>query len=294
MPVSPEWLDDCFLHRVKNKVRNDATVMIDKRLFDVPMEFIRSTVEIRFPTSDMEAPHAPFYCFLRHAHEPFWQEPLLKRYLRNPWLFPDAGQALSTITTSEFYRQLCVALGLEVSYKKSIMFQRIQDYFFSMSTNKNVHCMVCLDEAQYLSADILWDLKMLCNFRMDSKNCFFLILFHFRKFHKNPSWFYPSKKPQHYTVAKKWQQSSRGDFLSPLSWVSKRDFTSNFSQNRTWRSPFIRLQSFNNTNTSYPNGQTVSAPASWRSRAIPLLFFYVHGNSYIYTLPIWLSFVQCW
>lgn len=56
MPVSPEWLDDCFLHRVKRKVRNDATVMINKRLFDVPMEFIRSTVEIRFrPQEDDSA-----------------------------------------------------------------------------------------------------------------------------------------------------------------------------------------------------------------------------------------------
>lgn len=94
----------------------------------------------------------------------------------NPNLVKFYYICLSTVTTSEFYRQLCVALGLEVSYKKSIMFQRIQDYFYSMSTNKNVHCMVCLDEAQYLSADILRDLKMLCNFCMDSKNCFSLIL----------------------------------------------------------------------------------------------------------------------
>lgn len=83
---------------------------------------------------------------------------------------------LSTVTTSEFYRQLCVTLGLEVSYKKTVMFQRIQEYLYSMSTNKNIHCMVCLDEAQYLSSDILRDLKMLCNFCMDSKNCFSLIL----------------------------------------------------------------------------------------------------------------------
>ena len=45
-----------------------------------------------------------------------------------------------------------------------------------MCTSKNVHCMVCLDEAQYLNSDILKDLKMLCNFCMDSKNCFSLIL----------------------------------------------------------------------------------------------------------------------
>ena len=94
----------------------------------------------------------------------------------NPNLVKFYYICLSTVTTSEFYRQLCVKLGLEVSYKKTVMFQRIQDYFYSMSTNKNVLCMVCLDEAQYLSADILRDLKMLCNFCMDSKNCFSLIL----------------------------------------------------------------------------------------------------------------------
>lgn len=83
---------------------------------------------------------------------------------------------LSTVTITEFYRQLCVTLGLEVSYKKTVMFQRIQEYLYSMCTSKNVHCMVCLDEAQYLNNDILKDLKMLCNFCMDSKNCFSLIL----------------------------------------------------------------------------------------------------------------------
>ena len=83
---------------------------------------------------------------------------------------------LSTVSATEFYRQLCVKLGLEVSYKKTVMFQRIQEYFYSMCMNKNVHCMICLDEAQYLNSDILRDLKMLCNFCMDSKNCFSLIL----------------------------------------------------------------------------------------------------------------------
>lgn len=48
MPKSREWLDECFLHRVKRRVRNDSTVMIDKKLYDVPMEFIRSTVEVRY------------------------------------------------------------------------------------------------------------------------------------------------------------------------------------------------------------------------------------------------------
>lgn len=83
---------------------------------------------------------------------------------------------LSTVTTIEFYRQMCRTLGIEASHKKSSMFRDIQEYFENMSMNKKVHCMVCLDEAQYLNNDILKDLKMLCNFSMDSKNCFSLIL----------------------------------------------------------------------------------------------------------------------
>lgn len=94
----------------------------------------------------------------------------------NPNLVKFYYICLSTVSATEFYRQLCVKLGLEVSYKKTVMFQRIQEYFYSMCMNKNVHCMVCLDEAQYLNSDILRDLKMLCNFCMDSKNCFSLIL----------------------------------------------------------------------------------------------------------------------
>lgn len=48
MPESAQWLDECFLHRVRRKVRNDSTIMLHKELFDVPMEFIRSTVEVRY------------------------------------------------------------------------------------------------------------------------------------------------------------------------------------------------------------------------------------------------------
>jgi len=47
-PQSYEWLQECFFHRQKRKVRNDATVSIDKTYFDVPMQFIRQTVEVRY------------------------------------------------------------------------------------------------------------------------------------------------------------------------------------------------------------------------------------------------------
>jgi len=83
---------------------------------------------------------------------------------------------MSTVTTTEFYRQLCIGLGLDASYRKSVMFKSIQDYFENLILNKKIHHIVCLDEAQYLSSDILRDLKMLTNFFMDSKNCFSLVL----------------------------------------------------------------------------------------------------------------------
>ena len=55
MPKSSEWLEECFLHRVKRKVRNDVTVMLDKKFFDVPMEFIGSSVEIRYRPGELHS-----------------------------------------------------------------------------------------------------------------------------------------------------------------------------------------------------------------------------------------------
>jgi type II secretory pathway predicted ATPase ExeA len=94
----------------------------------------------------------------------------------NPNITKFAYICLSTVSTAEFYRQLCLQLGLDVQYKKSIMFKSIQEHLENLSVNKRVHQIVCLDEAQYLNTDILRDLKMLTNFSMDSKNCFSLIL----------------------------------------------------------------------------------------------------------------------
>ena len=94
----------------------------------------------------------------------------------NPNLTKVIYLCLSTITTVEFYRQLSVSLGLEPSFRKSDMFKNIKDYMEAMSNDKRVHYMLVWDESQYLSNDILKDLKMLMNFSMDSKDCFSLAL----------------------------------------------------------------------------------------------------------------------
>ena len=53
-PRSEEWLDECFLHREKRSVRHDATLSINKVQYDVPMQFIGQTVEVRFWPEHME------------------------------------------------------------------------------------------------------------------------------------------------------------------------------------------------------------------------------------------------
>ena len=53
-PKSREWLDECFMNRIIRKVNNDSTVSIDSVMYDVPMQFIRSKIEIRYLPDDMQ------------------------------------------------------------------------------------------------------------------------------------------------------------------------------------------------------------------------------------------------
>lgn len=78
---------------------------------------------------------------------------------------------LTTVTTMEFYRQLCAVLSLEASYKKVDMFRDIQRHLRHQACEKRVRNVVVVDEAQYLSGPILRDLTMLTNFDMDSRSC---------------------------------------------------------------------------------------------------------------------------
>ena len=54
VPASKDWLNSCFMNRVQRRVKNDATVVIDNVMYDVPMQYIRSRVEIRYLPDDME------------------------------------------------------------------------------------------------------------------------------------------------------------------------------------------------------------------------------------------------
>ncbi len=83
---------------------------------------------------------------------------------------------LSTVSVSEFYKQLCTALGLEVKGGKTAMFKSIQERIYYLYKEKRKPLIIAIDEAQYLNSGILKDLKMLMNYGYDSLNCFTLII----------------------------------------------------------------------------------------------------------------------
>lgn len=94
----------------------------------------------------------------------------------NPGLYKVVYMPMSTLTTIEFYRELCSQLGLEPMHKKIDNFRNIQNYIKSTVDEKRIIPVIILDEAQYLKAAILNDLIMLLNFNFDSSNYVILIM----------------------------------------------------------------------------------------------------------------------
>jgi len=75
---------------------------------------------------------------------------------------------MSTVSAIDFYRQLCLALNLEASSKKSSMFRAVQECLLSSHRDRRLPYILVIDEAHHLNYDILQDLKMLMNFNYDS------------------------------------------------------------------------------------------------------------------------------
>ena len=83
-------------------------------------------------------------------------------------LFKIVYLSLSTLTVHEFYKDFCLGLGLQPSFRKVDMFHQIQDRIKSLYIDRKITTLIILDEAQYLKTGILNELKMILNFDMDS------------------------------------------------------------------------------------------------------------------------------
>lgn len=94
----------------------------------------------------------------------------------NPNLFTTVYISLSTVTIADFYREFCIALSLEQKGGKSGMFHAVRRHILHLNTTMKRPLVVVIDEAQYLNRHVLKELKMLTNFRYDSKYYFTLIL----------------------------------------------------------------------------------------------------------------------
>ncbi|MDD2235153.1 MAG: AAA family ATPase [Desulfitobacteriaceae bacterium] len=94
----------------------------------------------------------------------------------NPNLSQMIYTCLSTISVTEFYRQMCVQLGLEPVGRKTEMFRLIQERVRSLLKEKHKTLLMAVDECQYLNTDILRDFKLLMNQEFDSMDCFALIM----------------------------------------------------------------------------------------------------------------------
>jgi type II secretory pathway predicted ATPase ExeA len=94
----------------------------------------------------------------------------------NPTLYHTAYICLATVSVTEFYSQLCAALGVDASQRKAAMFRSIQQRLHAMYKEQRRPLILALDEAHELDARILKDIKMIMNHDYDSVDCFTLIL----------------------------------------------------------------------------------------------------------------------
>jgi type II secretory pathway predicted ATPase ExeA len=83
---------------------------------------------------------------------------------------------MTTLSATEFYRQLSTVLGLEAQFRKADMFRQIQEHLTYLHSTKKQHVIIIIDEAQYLPMAVLRDLKLLMNFGYDSSDYFSLVL----------------------------------------------------------------------------------------------------------------------
>ncbi len=94
----------------------------------------------------------------------------------NVGLYKTVYLSLSTVTVMDFYKGLCLGLGISPMHRKIDMFKQIQDTIKTYVKDRKITPVIVLDEAQYLRTDVLNDLKMLFNFDVDSKDYAILIL----------------------------------------------------------------------------------------------------------------------
>lgn len=93
--------------------------------------------------------------------------------------FPEAGYKLychnATLGKRDFYRQLCLAMGLEAKATAAGVFYAISSHVEELSRER-VHPVFLLDESHLLRQEVLDHLHVLSNYHWDAKALLSLVL----------------------------------------------------------------------------------------------------------------------
>jgi type II secretory pathway predicted ATPase ExeA len=102
----------------------------------------------------------------------------LRRFTDNlgPSLYRPFYIKLTTVTVNDFLSGLASELGEEPLPRKIGKFNQIQSVISSLYFEQRVTPVIVADEMHMASSDILDDIRMLFNFRMDSVNPYVLII----------------------------------------------------------------------------------------------------------------------
>ncbi len=90
-------------------------------------------------------------------------------------IYKVAYTSLSTTTLSQFYKELAYQLNIEPMHRKVDLHKQIKARIEEL-VDARVTPIIIIDEAQYLSANIINELKLILNFEMDSVDKCILIL----------------------------------------------------------------------------------------------------------------------
>ena len=88
----------------------------------------------------------------------------------NPSLYKVIYSSLSTLTVSDFYRNLSMELGAQPAFRKPDNFRIIQEEICRLALEKRKTPVIIIDEANYINNAVLNNLKILFNFEMDSRD----------------------------------------------------------------------------------------------------------------------------
>lgn len=94
----------------------------------------------------------------------------------NPNIFKPVYTPLATVNILDFYRQLSVLLGGEALYRKSQLFNSIQNSIRNYVTDNKKIPVIIFDEAHLLKIENFYELQILSNFNMDSTDPALFIL----------------------------------------------------------------------------------------------------------------------